>query len=329
MATDGQLRAGYSKRNEPVRRVVNVVLMGAVLITSFCGAARLHAGTIRHDVSDSQYTNRAMQIPFTQSLGGLAVRYQGQSTFNFRGGAVLVNNSNENGAYILGAFHELDVPNIAEIQYRLGFDLVNPTETIGINISSIVPHPLYDPNDAPGFGHDLFVAELQNLSTTSNAIPLFMGDAFVGMHTESAGYGKHGTGFTGGTLFDGKMRSWENSLEGLAGSHLLVGPHHAYSRFVPPGSGNLPFEGGSAEFDSGSIVAVNNGGQWELLGIQQATSGNGLYWSLNISRLIDGQDRVWVQQEAHIPEPASLLLFSLGISVLFRRRHLSRWPQVR
>lgn len=216
-------------------------------------ASPLRAGTIRHDVADSQYLALSAESEYA-SVGKL--------TWTNSGGG------SASGTY-LGSGWVLTAGHVAAAAGATGMTFNLGGNTYHASTSQI--YPTYTGNS--GAGNDLALVHLDSFSTSMASATLYNGLAEVGQIGTSVGYGMTGTGLTGSVLAAGTKRAGNNLIGGL-GSVYGYSDNLLLADFDAPGSSStdpkaisLPLEYLPAPGDSGGGLFADIGGQTVLVGV--------------------------------------------------------------
>lgn len=311
------------------RWVALAVAMAVGLMVDTAGAV-----VIRSDQSDSLYTSLGASSEYS-SVG----RFDGTTTSSgFLASGTLIAPS-----WVLTAAHVVD--NATSLTFTIG------------------GHQYYGDRmvSNPGWNRDLWAGYdigLVHLSTpVPNVTPAlrYAGSAELKQVGTMVGYGKTGTGNTGGTTLDGQKRGAQNAIDQVLNSRLLL------SDFDNPrsrSSGSLgssdpqPLEGLIAPGDSGGGIFINSGIGTYLAGVNSFVgSHDGLtdsgYGDISgytrvstfnqwIDGVLNGQSPIAIaptlpleatsgeapsMTHALVPEPGTLgLLSAAGLLLLLARR---------
>ena len=214
----------------------------------------LVAGTIRHDVSDSQYLALAAQPQYASV---------GEFTWNNSGGGGLASGAYLGSGWVLTAGHVAAAAGGTGMMFSLGGS--------NYHASTWQIYPTYTGNS--GAGNDLALVHLDQWSAGMPSATLYSGSSEVGLTGTSVGYGQTGTGLTGAILAAGTKRAGNNLIGGL-GSVYGYSDNLLLADFDAPGSTStdpkaisLPLEYLPAPGDSGGGLFANINGQTMLVGV--------------------------------------------------------------
>ena len=298
-----------------VRSLAVTVIASAIQFTGLMPSAE---GIVRRDdVDDQQYIDFGAQFP---SVGMFS------SNGSIRGSGVLISSGGTGQSrWVLTAAH-LSTPNEFTIDDSL------------YTVSEFIRHPDWGGDGGgltTGLENDIALARLD--AAVSGVTPSAWhdndGDLLTGLELVSVGFGRSGTGLTGGSGSAGTKRAAENTLETLGAASPLTPPETAFEYlFQNPdndfvGAGARPLEGIGAVFDSGGPVLADFGDGFVVVGIHSYVRNND--GSNNLGTYGDdmGSTRVplfddWIM--ATVPEPKTWSLLSglavLATVVLWRRR---------
>ncbi len=167
------------------------LLSTGVIVAAICcawPAGPLAAGTIRHDVADSQYLALAAQPQYASV---------GEFTWNNSGGGGLASGTYLGSGWVLTAGHVAAAAGSSGMTFNLGGG--------SYHASSWQIYPTYTGNS--GAGNDLALVHLDQWTATMPTATLYDGVAEVGLTGASVGYGATGTGLTGAVLPAGTKRA--------------------------------------------------------------------------------------------------------------------------
>jgi hypothetical protein len=245
---------------------------------AFCGlgiALCLHpisalAGTIRDDVSDSQYTTLAAQ-PEYAAVGAVKTSvYNGGATAG--GSGTLIDSF-----WVLTAGHLTSNPSPLSATFTIG--------GVDYTVAEWIPHQSYSPSadNSVISGADIGLMRLNVAVTSVTAATRFTGTSELGSAATIVGYGNTGDGLGGEQNNSyGTKRAGQNVLDVLGSNmnhpnYTITSPNeYVIADFDRPsvpaessyGSATpLALEYSSAHGDSGGGVFINVGGQTRLAGV--------------------------------------------------------------
>ena len=321
-----------------------IVIASMLTLTS----VSVMAGTIRHDVDESLYRELSYNQQF-DSVG--AIMFDTPAGGFICSGTVIASN------WVLTAGHCVD--DATDMTFYLPQYDAGRTELLGHTehtASSWVWHDSWTGD--LGAGWDVGLMYFDNPFDVDPA-QLYTGSNEAGAVTTHVGYGATGDGLTGAALPPGSRRAGQNVVDGLH-SDEGTGEQLMWSDFDHPdpeavdGWGDvyndwvnwwyanvmgvtftsdneaLPLEYSIAGGDSGGGAFIQENGEWLLAGVHslgwningtapQADYGT-LFASVRVSDMYD-----WIQSytSTPVPNPATLGLFGLGLTLLWVRRRRS------
>jgi len=315
-------------------RIAQMLALAALTATG----ATVSAGTIRHDVADSNYTAIGNQSAYA------AVGYFGDFT---SGTLFRQNTTDATSQFVLTAAHVAAGLTAGSSQFVVGGQ--------SYTVDQITINPSY------GVGNDIAVVRLSTAPTNVTPITLYTGTTESTQTCTIVGYGDTGTGLSGyiaGT--QGTRRGGTNiideygihttadsfTLSDATSGRLLLTDFDAPAGARQPDNKTYPNEIGSssplateyqiADKDSGSGLFINIGGVDYLAGVSvfvsdspntpltdPVTYTNGTSSSTATYSDLSGFTRVSAYQSfisGAVPEPASVGLLTLAAGAMLTRR---------
>lgn len=174
-------------------RLTVTLILGVLAIAS----ANAAAGTYRHDL-DPQLFRQAGELPYFESVG----LFEGTSTdaFSYFGSGTLIAPQ-----WVLTAAHVVDIATSLDFT-------VNGTR---YTADYWTHHPDWQPDSFFRLitGSDLALVHLPEPVTGVAPAIRYAGRSEIGQIAAAAGFGRHGTGLTGATSFDGAKRAGTNTVD--------------------------------------------------------------------------------------------------------------------
>jgi hypothetical protein len=134
-------------------------------------------------------------------------------------------------------------------------------------VAAVALHPSWRPG-GPG-PHDIAVVTLAVPVVGAHPALLYDGTDEVGREIVIAGMGDAGTGLTGPSVSDGRLRAATHVVDGIFDGQLVFD-------FDPPDSPDATeLEGVSGPGDSGGPAFIRDGGRLHLVGVSVAQDGQG------------------------------------------------------
>lgn len=315
----------------------------SVLVFVLALLPQLGAGDIRHDRPDSSYTTLANQPQFN----GVA-----STDFFPPTGATLISSN-----WLLTAGH---LAGVSQITFGFGTG-----SAVTYNVTQNIPHPLWTGNVINGNDFRLIQISGNPIAdgVASNIYPLYRGPILDHVIT-NVGYGATGNGVTGydpnsfGTRRAGNMvpRSYfipgnnqfdNTTLTRSSATTIML------ADFISPVTNEstlLTIINGStttapsqdleymlAPRDSGSPALINDGGVWKIAGVasfiatqnEEGAGPVGIYGDVSGFSVFDDFTYGWIMSTAAIPEPSTVALMILVITLaggyaLYRYRQSRR-----
>lgn len=132
-----------------------------------------------------------------------------------------------------------------------------------------------------------------------------------------------GTPSTGFQPYDGKKRAVVNLVSRFGEPFFNVPTDYALTRFEDPNDSRYQRLGGvGASGDSGGGWFIDVNGEMQLVAISAFQIGAPDYFALS-GGLQTSLYNDWIVDTMNVPEPSSLMLSILSISLLFQRRRLA------
>jgi hypothetical protein len=182
---------------------------------------------------------------------------------------------------------------------------------------------------------DIRIAELVG-ANLSNYVPVYTATDEVNKQIVLGGFGRgRGTELVDGGETYGYTWANETNTTLRWGTNIIIGTANYANNNIylvtdfdgPSGTGTTTYEAAIAEYDSGSGWFINKGGQWYLAGLTYATSNEEKQSWFNPAdnnyahRLSEPEIAEWINTTLEeIPEPATVLIFTLGSCLALRKR---------
>lgn len=290
-----------------------VSCLGAAVCFVLGMSSQAHAG-LMHNLSttpESAYLEFADTFP---NVGWLGTVESGATSFG--GSAVLINEN-----WVLTAAHAVlsvdSNTNSVYEGYRVGFTddiFADPGENQFA--SELFIHPDYL---NIGSGPDLALLYFEDPFSSVSPATFYQGSVQVGDPVSFVGYGQPGTPSTGLQPLDGKRRAGTNLVDNIGSPAGYID-----AEFNGPGETGFQQLGIlGTPGDSGGGWFVENGGQFELLGISSFANVFPGYGANTDATLLTQENIAWVRETIDsraVPEPASALLFMVGGGLGLLRR---------
>lgn len=298
--------------------VATETALGAV-VTSYADPA----STIRHDRTDSSYTNLADAFPAT-----------GRLTWpGFLCSGTFIENSGSFGWIVTAGHCVDDGTSASEFEF-----LVGGNSYAGDAIFTAPTYTNFD--DSLAKGDDLALLRLSSTVADVTPATLYTGSDELGHAGTHVGYGKTGTGLTGATEPAGAKRAAENVVDTFGSDFTSVWGDQLVDDFDNPDNASdsstgddspLNLEGLIAPGDSGGGLYIDFGLGSELVGVHsftgaidgEANSDYGdLSGSTRVSKYASWIDTTIAANSTAVPEPCSLAAMGVGTLMLvgLRRR---------
>jgi hypothetical protein len=237
--------------------------MSTVAATIMASAAV--AATIRHDVADSRYLNRAERAQF-DAVGDISFVNRRGQTYSGSGTLIAPN-------VVLTAAH-ITIP-----ARQLSFSINGAT----VSGRQWVSHPGWNGN--LDLGNDIGIVFLDRPVRNATPAVLNRNRNELGQRASIVGFGGTGTGLMGEQRYDGLARMHRNTVDFIENGKILVTDFDAPGspRYSTLGSSTpLDLEGLVGSGDSGGGLFMNFG-SWVLAGVtsygQQGLQSNPFQWS--------------------------------------------------
>lgn len=192
-------------------------------------------------------------------------------------------------------------------------------------------------------GTDIGIVSLAQPITSVTPTARFTGTSEVGMTGTNVGFGRTGNGNTGDTQVSGTKRAFQNDIDGtlatitrsgdtVMSSDVLLADFNPLATSDSSMGANTPLglEGQSGPGDSDSGLFVQLGSTWLVAGVLSFRDAPNYYNASNPDNVFDsdyGDVTDWTKVSSYnnwiniaIPEPATALLFALGMLGLAARR---------
>ena len=259
------------------------------------------AALIPDGASASAYINNANEM--NGNLLWIESTYNGQ---NFYSSAVRINSG-----YALTAAHVAPT-GVA----GLTLDAVGTGSNYLLNPGTVDPIASYV--TYPGYDFTLNGPDI-SLIKLANPLPgaaLNLGGSSVGEELSMAGFGQDGTPSTGLSPQNGDREAWNVIVDTILPGGVS---YDYYKDGAFDSSIGIPLNAKGANGDSGGPVFDGSG---NLVGIIDAgTTGNSAIGETVYLNLAQPQVQQWIQTNSTVPEPATLSLLALGISLTLARRY--------
>ena len=179
------------------------ILLGSIASVSVAACSLTHAGTIRDDVADSQYTALAA-LPEYAAVGKITINAPGYLPGT--GSGTLISDF-----WVLTAGHVVSYPNPSSVVFTIGGNDYTAVDWI--------PHASW--NNQLSNGSDIGLVRLSAVIPGVTAAVRYTGSSEIGETATIVGFCMTGTGLTGDTLAAGTKRAGQNVLDvlGSAAGH--------------------------------------------------------------------------------------------------------------
>jgi hypothetical protein len=260
--------------------------------------------SIRHDVSDTLYTEFANEFP-NSSIGEVTDEFGGFSSGTYIGFG--------NGSHwVLTARH---------------ITTGNPIASVNFNGEAITALGQISHPGGNIFADDLGLIQIASAPTGIAPIRFTTQSNLIGERVIFGGYGLHGTGIhPGAQSYDGENRAAENIVD----SNNIFGQSGYWATtFTNPGLGTaLALEGTTAPGDSGGGMFWYDGTDWRLAGVTAIGTDQFSRYGDQTGFVALHNHIDWLEQNTGItaiigvPEPTTIMLLGgfASFAILRRRR---------